>query len=105
MSIQKAYEILFVSSVIFLAFLAGIMLVRSIKSSSVCDRLLCVNMISSIVISLILILSAKSFDPSLIDIALIYVLISFMAVVIFAKIYIPLGDNNRHPEDEDDRMD
>ncbi len=105
MNVTDAYEILFNLVMIYLSVIAGMLLVRSIKSRSVCDRLLCVNMISSLVISLIVMLSARLNDTSALDIALIYVLISFMAVVIFAKVYIPLGDNNEHTEDENDRMD
>ena len=105
MEIQSAYAYLFTFTTVYLSILAGILLIRSIKSKSVCDRLLCVNMISSIIISLILLLFAKMKDSSIADIALIYVLISFMAVVIFAKVYIPMGDNNEHTEDENDRMD
>lgn len=102
MNVKIAYEILFTFTTICLSILSGILLLRSIKSKSICDRLLCVNMISSIIISLIMLLSAKNMDPGLIDIALIYVLISFMAVVIFAKVYIPSGDNIDHSEEKND---
>ena len=92
MSIENAYQLLFTIALIWLALLIFAMLVRSIIGPRITDRILCINMIGTMVICCIAILSRLLGESYLVDVALIYAMISFISVLILATIYIP----NRH---------
>ena len=68
-----------------LIFLA---LFKAIKGPTVADRLVAVNMIGTQTIIIIGILAVKLNEAWLTDIAVIYALISFVAIVVFTKVYI-----------------
>ncbi|XME03669.1 monovalent cation/H+ antiporter complex subunit F [Lachnospiraceae bacterium C1.1] len=89
MTISEAYRALYTVALIILAILIGIMLIRAVKGPRVTDRILSVNMIGTMVISSILILSQMLGENYLIDVALIYAMISFLSVIILAAVYIP----------------
>lgn len=74
-------------------------LFRAIKGPSTADRLIAVNMTGTVVIAMILILTILLEAGYLADIALIYALLSFLAVVVLARIFIAL---NRRRGGEDD---
>ena len=86
---ENAYHALFNGALIFLAVLIGIMLIRSVIGPRITDRIMSINMIGTMVISSIAILSQLLAEDYLADVALIYALISFVSVLIFATVYIP----------------
>ena len=65
------------------------MLFRSVKGPGVTDRLLSINMIGTLVIAAILLLTLLLGEAWLLDVALIYTLISLISVLILARVYIP----------------
>ena len=74
-----------------LFFLAGCIvmgLIRAFTGKKPADRLVAVNMITTAVIMMTVILSVLFNESWLADIAAIYALISFVAVVVFARLYI-----------------
>ena len=73
---------------IILAILVFACLIRAIIGPSVADRLMAVNMMGTMVIVIIGILALLLKEGYLMDVAIIYAMISFLAVVVFAKIYI-----------------
>ena len=87
--VDIAYQVLYTLVLVVLACLIGFMLVRSIKGPRVTDRILSINMIGTMVISSIAILSLLLKEDYLVDVALIYGMLSFVAVLIFAMVYIP----------------
>lgn len=88
MTIDQAYTLMYSITLIALAVLIGIMLIRSIRGPQLTDRLLAVNMICTMVIAAILILCALLKEQYLADVALIYALISFVSLILFASVYI-----------------
>lgn len=80
-------KILIVSLIIF-ALLVFICLFRAIKGPAVADRLMAVNMMGTIVIVMIGILAILLCEGYLIDICIIYAMISFLAVIVLTKVYI-----------------
>ncbi len=90
--IEKAYHYLFYIALIWFAVLIFAMLIRSIRGPRVTDRILSINMIGTMVICCIALLSAALSEGFLIDVALIYAMISFIAVMILARTYIPVKD-------------
>ena len=88
-SIENAYRILFSAALIWFSILILAMLIRSIIGPRITDRLLAINMIGTMVICCIAILSRMLKESYLTDVALIYAMISFISVLILASTYIP----------------
>ena len=84
------------------ALIAGLLLfciIRSIKGPRIADRILSINMSGTMIITAIVFVSGILKDTSLIDIGLLYAMISFLAVVVFSRIYrgeyLSLKDDER----------
>ena len=88
MDIHSAYQILYTTALIVLAVLIAVTLVRAVKGPRITDRILSINMIGTMVIVVFLVLIVMLHESFLADIALIYALISFVSVLIFAAVYI-----------------
>lgn len=86
--IEKAYNILFVCALVFIAICMFLVIVKSIKGPRITDRVVSVNMIGTLVIIAICILSFILNEGFLLDVAIIYVLISFLAVVVLSSVFI-----------------
>lgn len=103
MTVERAYEIMFTAALIIAALVCLFVLIRAIAGPRVTDRLMSVNLINTVVIIIIVILSLLLGQGWLLDVALIYGLISFLAVVILSKVYIAaLTENSPGEEDDDD---
>lgn len=89
MTVDAAYHMMYTGALAVFALLIGCMLVRSILGPEATDRILSVNMIGTMVIGSILVLSRLLGEGYLADVALIYALISFVSVLIMASVYIP----------------
>ena len=72
----------------FLAFCIVMGLIRAFSGKKPADRLVAVNMITTAVIMMTLILSVLFKESWLPDISAIYALISFIAIVVFSRLYI-----------------
>lgn len=89
MSIETAYNILYMGSLIIFAILIGVMLVRSVIGPRITDRILSINMLGTMVICTIAVLAEYLQETYLLDVALIYAMISFVAVLMMASMFIP----------------
>lgn len=82
-----------------LAMLLFFCVVRSIKGPRIADRILSINMAGTMIITAIVFMSGIQEETSLIDIGLLYAMISFLAVVVFSRIYrgeyLSLKDSRR----------
>ena len=72
MTIDQAYEILYSAALLVLALLIAVMIFRSARGPGAPDRLLSINMIGTLVIGMILVLSALLSELWLVDVALLY---------------------------------
>ena len=70
------------------AILLFVCLIRSIKGPRIADRIVSVNMIGTMVVVMISIASAMLHEDYLMDICLIYAMMSFLAVVVISKMYV-----------------
>ena len=89
MDIERAYFILFMIVLCWFSLLITVMLIRSVKGPGITDRVLAINMIGTMVISCIAVLSVMLDESYLCDVALIYAMISFISVLILISVYIP----------------
>ena len=71
-----------------LSVMSLLCLLRLVLGPTAADRLLAVNMLGGMVISAIAVLSLLLEEAYLLDISFIYALISFLAVVVLAQIYV-----------------
>ena len=71
-------------------------LVRAVLGPSVADRLVAVNMMGTIVIVMIAALAVKLSEGYLVDICIIYAMMSFLAVIVLAKIYIGVYEEKKY---------
>ena len=99
MSLEQAYRILYTGTLAVLLVLIGIMIRRSITGPKTADRILSVNMIGTMVVCSIAIFSELLQEPYLLDVALIYTMISFISVIILSTTFIPADP--RQPEEQD----
>lgn len=85
--LEQAYEMLLTGSVIVLAILVIVSMVRSVLGPGISDRIIAVNMTGTMIIMTIAILSVRLDENYLVDVCLIYAMISFLAVVVLCKVY------------------
>ena len=96
----SAYDILFTSVLSILGIFMFICLLRAVIGPSTADRVISINMTGGIVIMLIILLSLMMNEGFLVDMALIYALLSFLAVVILVRIYIAINEKRKREDDQ-----
>ena len=74
-------------SIAVLCVLLLFCILRSIKGPRIADRILSINMAGTMIITAIVFMAGIQEETSLIDIGLLYAMISFLAVVVFSRIY------------------
>lgn len=85
--LQAAYHNLLIISLVFFACMLILCLIRAIKGPRIADRVLAVNMMGTMVMVMIAILGQYLGESYLVDICLIYAMISFLAVIVLSKVY------------------
>ena len=103
MMLANAYEMLFHSALVVLAVLTLLCLVRAIQGPRIADRIVSINMISTLTITMICVLAMKQNQGYLADVALIYALIGFLAVVVLCKVYMGIALEKREKAKEADK--
>lgn len=99
--ITQCYEYLFWGTLIVLALGVVATLVYIIRSRLTVDRIIGINLIGTIVVAIICILTYLLGEDYLADIAVIYVVMSFIAVMMLCRIYINLyGKKKKEAEKE-----
>ena len=86
--IANAYQILYTIALIVLALGMLMAMIRAIKGPRIADRVVAVNMIGTMTMLAIAVLAMALNQSYLLDVCLIYVMISFLAVIVLTKIYI-----------------
>ena len=87
-ALEAAYDVLFFGALIFLAIMVVLCLIRAIIGPRVTDRIVSVNMMGTMVMVIIAILALMLEEGYLVDICLIYAMISFLAVIVLTKVYM-----------------
>lgn len=87
MEIMQTHPWIFTAALIFLALLIILCLIRAIIGPTIADRVVAVNMMGTMVMVIIAILALMLNEGYLVDICLIYAMLSFLAVVVLTKVY------------------
>jgi multicomponent Na+:H+ antiporter subunit F len=73
---------------IILAVMVFFCLARAIKGPKIADRIVAVNMMGTLTMVIIAVLAVKMDEGYLVDICIIYAMISFLAVTLLTKVYM-----------------
>lgn len=84
------FSIFFLVCIIILAVLVVFCLFRAIKGPKIADRIMAANMVGTLTIAIILLLSVYLDESYVIDICLVYAVISFLGIIVITKIYVGL---------------
>lgn len=87
-TLENVKIVFFTGCLVCMAVLMMLCLLRAVKGPRITDRLVAVNMIGTMVMVVISIMAIKLKEGYLVDICLIYALVSFLAVVVLAKVYM-----------------
>ena len=86
-NINMAYENLAAVVICCIAVLIVACLIRSVLGPRVTDRIVAVNSIGTMTITIIALFAVLLEEAYLLDVCLIYAMISFVAVIVLTKIY------------------
>ena len=87
MELIMKYSGFFYGILSVLALLLVLCLIRAVRGPRIADRLVAVNMMGTMVMTMIALLAVVKNQGYLVDICLIYAMISFLAVVVLTRIY------------------
>ena len=98
--LETAYKGLFTAILIALAVLVILCLIRAIIGPRIADRIVSVNMMGTMVIVIIAILTVMMGEGYLADICIIYAMISFLAVVVLTKVYMGVYTEKKEAQEK-----
>ena len=84
---MELFKVFLLWGMIIISILIIAAIIRSAIGPSMTDRVIAVNMIGTMTIALIAMLAIYMAEDYLVDVCLIYAMISFLAVVILTKVY------------------
>jgi len=87
MDLIQRFDWIFYGILVILAVMLILCLIRAVIGPRLTDRLVAVNMMGTMVMVIISILALIKNEGYLVDICLIYAMISFLAVVVLTKVY------------------
>ena len=98
MELIQQFSGLFYGILSVLAVLLLLCLIRAVIGPRIADRLVAVNMMGTMVMVIIAVLAVVKDQGYLVDICLIYALISFLAVVVLTRIYTGVYQESKDDE-------
>lgn len=96
----EAYQTLYTAALCVIGVLLLSCLVRAIIGPRIADRVIAVNMMGTLIVITICILAFLMSEGYLVDVAIIYVMLSFLAVVLLTKIYMGIYREKRRMREE-----
>ena len=99
MSIELAYKLLLGFALGVLTLLALACLIRCILGPRISDRVLAINQIGTITVIMVALTVLLLGEGYLADIALVYAMLSFLAVILLSKVYTGIYQERKHEEE------
>ena len=100
---REAYELLYNPALVIIGLLLIACLIRAIRGPRIADRVIAINMTGTLVVIVICVLAFLMGEDYLVDVAMIYTMLSFLAVVVLTKIYMGIYREKRRQDKEADR--
>ena len=83
-----SFSLFILICIIIISIMTLFCLIRAILGPRLVDRIMAINMIGTMTIAVIMLLSVLLEESSILDVALIYAVISFVAVIVLSQIYV-----------------
>lgn len=99
MSIDLAYQLLFGFALMVLTVLALACLVRCVLGPRISDRVMAINIVGTITVIMVGMFVVLLGEGYLADIALVYSMLSFLAVILLSKVYTGIYYERKHEEE------
>ena len=99
MSIDLSYKMLLGFALGVLTLLALACLIRCILGPRISDRVLAINQIGTITVIMVALTVLLLGEGYLADIALVYAMLSFLAVILLSKVYTGIYQERKHEEE------
>ncbi|MBD5464845.1 MAG: sodium:proton antiporter [Lachnospiraceae bacterium] len=100
LALEHAYRIFLLALIILLAIMLLFCFLRACLGPKVADRIVAINMMGTIVMVIIAVLAVFMKEGYLVDICLIYAMISFLAVIVLTKVYMGVYLEKKQKEKE-----
>jgi multicomponent Na+:H+ antiporter subunit F len=91
---MSAQNVLLIGIMFVYAVLVVLVLIRAVAGPRIADRIMAINMIGTIGIFLMAVVAVRLDEEYLLDICIIYAMISFLSVVILTKVYMGVHQEN-----------
>ena len=85
-ALETTYHFLFIGILMVLGIMLFLCLLRACMGPTVADRLVSINMMGTMVMVIIATLAVMMEEGYLVDICIIYAMISFLAVIVLSKV-------------------
>ncbi|MBQ7588105.1 MAG: sodium:proton antiporter [Lachnospiraceae bacterium] len=102
--VMSAQNVLLTGIMFLYAGLVVLVLIRAVSGPRIADRLMAINMIGTIGIFLMAVTAVKLDEEYLLDICVIYAMISFLSVVILTKVYMGVHLENEMKRQKQERL-
>ena len=102
--VMSAQNVLLTGIMFVYAILVVLVLIRAVSGPRIADRLMAINMIGTIGIFLMAVVAVKLNEEYLLDICVIYAMISFLSVVILTKVYMGVHLENEMKRQKQERL-
>ena len=99
---DKAYSILYNGALIVIGVLLLFTLIRAIRGPRIADRIIAVNMMGTLVVIAICVLAFLMNEGYLVDVAIVYTMLSFLAVVLLTKVYMGVYRQKRKEKGDEE---
>lgn len=103
MNLGNFYHFTYMGVLFFLAVLLFACLLRAVLGPRVADRVVAVNMMGTMVMVMIAVLAMLLGEGYLVDICLIYAMISFLSVVVLTKVYMGVYLAKKQQREEEEK--
>ena len=99
---DNPYALLMQAALIVLGACLFVCLYRAVRGPATADRVIAINMTGTVTILVIVLLTLLTGEGYLMDIALIYAMLSFLAVVLLCRIFIGIHHARKGKEEDKD---
>lgn len=96
---MEAYQNAFlIGCMIFLSIICVLIFIRVVRGPRLLDRIMGINMMGTVVICILSMVAVIQKESYLIDICMIYAVISFLSVVVLSKVYMGVYRQEKNKE-------
>ncbi|MFH1513718.1 MAG: monovalent cation/H+ antiporter complex subunit F [Bacillota bacterium] len=95
---HEAYHTLYTAALVALSLLTLMCLERAVRGPDIASRIIAINIICTLTLSMICILTLMLGEGYLADVAILYAMIGFLANVVLCKVYMGVALDKREKE-------